>query len=69
MKLGVADATLVAVTGAHEVDVVFQRHGSSWRLVKHRYGVRGGIFSESERDRLIKILGRDYPGVKVLLLE
>lgn len=69
MKLGVADATMVAVTGAHDVDVVFQRHGSSWRLVKNRHGVRGGIFSTSERDRVIENLKRDHPGVKVLLLE
>lgn len=69
MKLGVANATMVAVTGAHDVDVVFQRHGDSWKLVKNRHGVRGGVFSESERDRLITILGRDHPGVKVLLLE
>ena len=69
MKLGVADAAMVAVTGAHEVDVVFQRKDASWKLVKNRYGVRGGVFSTSERDRVIENLKRDHPAVKVLLLE
>lgn len=67
MKLGVATAAMVAVTGAHDVDVVFQRHGASWKLVKNRHGVRGGVFSVSERDRVIENLKRDHPGVKVLL--